>query len=85
MDITIRFNPLPDVKRNKKMQQIAKVHEELDELETACVVGREADIAEEYGDLLTAVLNMGAVLGIADLSGELVGFAEAKNRLRGRY
>ncbi len=40
-----------------------KVYEEIDEVKEAFKSGDEADIREEYGDLLFAVVNMGRFLG----------------------
>ena len=42
-----------------------KVHEEIDELQTACVAGESDDIEEELGDVLFSLVNLGRFLGLS--------------------
>ncbi len=41
-----------------------KVHEEIDELRTACAAGESDDIEEELGDALFSLVNLGRFLGL---------------------
>jgi uncharacterized protein YabN with tetrapyrrole methylase and pyrophosphatase domain len=61
----------------------AKVHEELEELRAACAAAERAAIAEEFGDVLFSLVNLGRFLTLSAEDALRQAIAKFAYRFRG--